>query len=133
MCREHVVRVRDDYAKFQQAGGEVVVVTMGSPAQTARFRERYQLPFPVLSDPQQRAYQAFAVPRGSLAQVAGPGMWLGGLKSLFRAGIGVPQGDPYQLQAAFVVDREGVVQYAHRPRNSVDQPDHDAMLAALRR
>lgn len=131
MCREHVVDVRDDYARFVDAGGDVAVVTMGSPEQTAAFRERNQLPFVCLADPDRKAYTAFHVPRGTTAQVLGPGVWGGGLKAVLRAGVGKPIGDVMQLHASFVVDTEGIVRYAHLPKNSADRPTNDELITAL--
>jgi peroxiredoxin len=134
-CREHLHEVRDEYEKFQAAGGDVVAVTMGTPEQTAAFRASLRLPFLCLADEKQEAYRAFEVPRGSVSQVAGPAVWGAGLKALLRGGIGVPQGDVQQLQSTVVVDSHGVVRYIHRPTNSADNPPNDEivkLLASLR-
>ena len=124
--------MRNDYPQFRSAGGDVAVITLGTPAQVARFRERLSLPFTCLSDPTQEAYRAFSVPRGSVRQIAGPRVWFAGLQAIWRGGLGVPQGDPFQLQSAFVIDRHGTTRFAHRPTTSADLPDHEQMLAAIR-
>ncbi len=105
---------------------------MGSPEQTAAFRQRHDLPFLCLSDPQKRAYQAFRLARGSAWQIAGPANWAGGLKALVRGGVGVPQGDVLQMPGAFVIDPLGRLRYVHYSDKQVDRPSHEAMMAAMR-
>ena len=123
--------MRDDYPRFQTAGGDVVVVTMGTPDQTAAFRDRNRLPFVCLADPERLAYRAFGVPRGTLNQVAGPTVWAGGLKALVRAGVGKPIGDVLQLHGTFVIDTGGVIRFAHLPKHSADRPTNGTLIKQL--
>lgn len=123
--------MRRDYEKFRSAGLDVAAVTMGTPQQAAGFQRRMELPFACFADPHQMAYKAFGVPRGSLAQIAGPAIWGRSLKSLIRWGAGRPVGDPFQLHGAFVVDRDGVIRFIHRPADSADLPNHDDMITAV--
>ena len=102
-----MVNVRDEYPRFEQAGGDVAVVTMATPEQAATFRSSYELPFRLMADPQVEAYRAFGLQRGSVWQVAGPANWAAGLKPFLRHGVGRPVGDPFQLAATFVIDRKG--------------------------
>jgi peroxiredoxin len=126
-----VVDVRDDYARFQQVGGAVAVVTMGSVEQTATFRSQMALPFLCLADPERRAYHAYGLTRGRLSQIAGPAVWLGGLKAIVRGGAGKPVGDVRQLHGSFVIDRNGIVRYIHRPTNSADRPTNDELIGVI--
>lgn len=127
------MRVRDEYERFTEAGGQVAVVTMGRPEQARKFREYYKLPFVLLSDPEQTAYRAFHVPRGGILSVAGPGMWAAGAQSLLKHGLGQIVGDPYQLPGSFVIDRAGKIVFAHRGKSSADVPTNDELLAQLQR
>jgi peroxiredoxin len=132
MCREHVVDVREDYERFLEAGGDVAVVTMGTAEQTAAFRERNQLPFVCLADPERVAYKEFGVPKGTVGQVAGPAVWRGGLKAVVRAGIGKPVGDVLQLHGSFIIDQHGIIRYVHLPRHSADRPTNEELIVELR-
>ena len=125
------MRVRDECERFTAAGGQVAVVTMGSPEQSRKFREHYQLPFVLLSDPQQQAYRAFHVPRGGILSVAGPGMWAAGAQSLLKYGVGQIIGDPYQLPGSFVIDQTGQIAFAQRGKTSADVPTNDELVAVL--
>jgi peroxiredoxin len=130
-CREHLHDVRDEYERFQTAGGQVAAVTMATPEQAGSFRKSQRLPFACLSDEKREAYEAYDVPRGSMLQVAGPGVWGAGLKALVRGGLGVPQGDVQQLQSTVVIDTGGVVRYVHRPKSSAENPTNDEIIALL--
>ncbi len=126
-----MVNVRDEFPRFQQAGGEVAVVAMAEPEQAAAFRSSYELPFRLLADPQRQAYRAFGLQRGSVWTVAGPVNWVAGLKSFVRHGAGIPVGDPFQLAGTFVIDREGIIRYVHHAANSADRPSNAELIAAL--
>lgn len=126
------MRVRDEYERFTAAGGQVAVVTMGGPEQARQFREYYELPFLLLSDPEQVVYRAYHVPRGGLLSVAGPSMWAAGAKSLLNRGVGKIVGDPYQLPGSFVIDRKGKIAFAHRGKTSADVPTNDELVAVLK-
>lgn len=130
-CRAHLADMRDNYARFEQAGGHAAAVAMATPAQAAAFATELKLPFPCLADPDRKTYHEFAAPRGSLWQIAGPGVWGAGLKAVLRGGMAKPVGDVRQLASTFVIDREGIVRFAHRPTDTADRPDDEAMLAVL--
>ncbi len=131
MCREHVVDVRNDYEKFLTTGGDVAVITMGTVEQTVAFRNRNELPMVCLADPERLAYRAYGVRRAGILGVAGPAVWAGGLKATLRAGIGKPIGDVMQMHGSFIVDPASIIRYAHRPKNSADQPTNDELIAEL--
>lgn len=132
LCLEHAVVMREAYSEIQAAGAEVVLVTMDDPDRLHAFKERWQLPFVCLADPKQEGYRAFQVPRGSLWAVAGPAMWWRAIKSLIRRGAGLVSADPMQLPGCFVIDREGVLRFAHRSRHSADWAAPDEILSVLR-
>ena len=98
----------------------MVAVTMGDVQQAAAFRAKHRLQFTCLADPKRQVYRAFQVRRGRFTNIAGPKVWLPGLKSVARAGIGKPVGDIRQLQACFVVAPDGVLRLVHYPNYSSD-------------
>lgn len=132
-CRLEAARLKADAAKFEAAGAEVVLITMSPPADAAEFRRRFELPFCVLSDPNQTAYRAFRVPRGGVPAVMGPQTWGVGLRATLQHGVGTPVGDVWQLSGAYVVDTQGTIGYAHGSQHSADLPDHDALIAAVKK
>ncbi|QDU98422.1 peroxiredoxin-like family protein [Lignipirellula cremea] len=130
LCREQVDDLRRDYADIQKVGG-AAIVTMGTVEQTAAFKANRSLPFPCFSDPDQAAYRAFAVPRGTVVQVAGPAMWGGAIRALCRSGLGKPAGDLRQLQAAFVIAQGGRLELVRYSQHSADVASTQELVAAL--
>ena len=123
--------MQQDYPRFRGAGGEVALVTMGTPEQAAEFRARLQLPFRCLADAARLAYRAYGLPRGGLGAVAGPALWAAGLQALLRHGAGQMIGDPYQLPGSFVIDRAGIIRHAHRATSSADWAPNEELIAVL--
>jgi alkyl hydroperoxide reductase subunit AhpC len=126
-----VVTVRNDFDRFGQAGGKVVAVTMGDVEQAAAFRAKHRLQFSCLADPERQVYKAYQVRQGGLTNIAGPAVWLPGLKSVARAGIGKPVGDIRQLQAGFVVASDGVLRLVHYPDYSSDNLSNAEVIEVL--
>jgi thioredoxin-dependent peroxiredoxin len=61
-CSTEACRFRDEYEAFIQAGADVIGVSSDDPKSHARFREKYRLPFRLMSDPGGAARKAFGVP-----------------------------------------------------------------------
>ena len=130
-CRESASQLKHDYTEIQKHGTEVALVTMGDQEQAAAFANAFSLPFPVFADPQQQLYTAFDVPHGSMNQVLGPQVWLKGLLAMGRCGLSKPQGDLMQLQATYLIDTAGKVQWQYLPKNSADHPELTEIITAI--
>lgn len=130
-CHDHVMNVKLDYDRIRAAGGDATVIVMGGQDQAAGFKERHDLPFVCLSDPNKVAYSAFEAPRGNFWSVAGPKIWIAGLRAILRGGAGKIGDDVHQLQSSFVVDQQQIIRYVHRAKTSADYPDHDQIIATI--
>ena len=108
-----------------------MLVTMNEPALLRTFKQQFQFPFICLSDPKQDAYSAFHCPRGRLRDIIGPVMWWRAIMSLFRHGLGRPRGDVTQLPGSFVIDRDGIIRFAHRSRHSADWASPQQLVDVL--
>ena len=53
-CTAEACSLRDGYAALQEAGYQVIGVSKDSEASHRKFAEKYALPFPLISDPDQR-------------------------------------------------------------------------------
>ena len=126
-----MVDVRKEYERLRDADGELVVVTMGSIEQTDHFRRSFDASFTFLADPEQTAYRAYGLARGTLRQIAGPSVWLPALKALAKGGAGKPVGDVRQMPGSFVIDRQGIIQLAHYPTHQADRPRLDDIVRVL--
>ncbi len=52
---------RDAYKKIQKAGAVVIGVSPDTPERQKKFKDKYDLPFTLLSDPDKKLAQAFEV------------------------------------------------------------------------
>ena len=124
--------MRDDHERFLRAGGQVALVGMGSVEQTAAFQQSQRLPFRCLADPEKIAYRAYGLRQGTLGQIAGPRMWLRGLKAALRGGVGIPVGDVWQMPGTFIIDREGMIRFAHYSTSTVEWPSNNELIGVLK-
>lgn len=83
-CTIEACGFRDAYEHFLEAGAVVIGVSADTDATHETFRQRYKLPFTLLSDPEGRAAELFGVKRS----------------------LGILPG-----RTTFVIDRKGVVRY----------------------
>jgi peroxiredoxin len=115
LCREHLQRIRDAYPAIRARGGGAVVVAFAEPHGAARFGQMNKLPFPILADPTRQAYHAFGLDDGHIAEAFDPAALLRQAAQALRGNI------PYvtsltsagQRGGVFIVDRSGIVRFAH--------------------
>ncbi len=134
ICRQQVLRLRNDRERFERAGMQVVLVGHGGPEDARRFVEARPVPFRVLVDPSRAAYERYGLKRGSISQVFGPQC----VAPMVRAALqpncrqGLPNGgNVMQMPGAFVVDTAGVLLLAHRGATIADNPTTGQLLASL--
>lgn len=58
-CTAEACDFRDNYAKLQQAGYDLVGISPDAPTKNARFREKENLNFPLLSDTDHKVAEQF--------------------------------------------------------------------------
>ncbi len=96
-------------AELELAGARVVAISVDSPTNEAKTQAEHGVPFPMLSDPDLRAHQAFKVVHETgteeRAALAGFGVDLAQHSGRGHQSFAVP--------AIFLVDREGVIRFAH--------------------
>jgi hypothetical protein len=121
--------------KGRAAGGEgflpVLFVAMGSPGEVGTFVEGLWPGARVISDPEQRLYRAFDVPRAGLGQLLGPKVWACGIRAIAKGHKGSkPVGDVMQMPAFMVLDGDKAV-WRHVPKHAADHPDFGAVVGEL--
>ena len=107
-CTTQACGIRDVYAEFERAGAVVLGVSPDSEASHVKFREKYDLPFALLADPEHEVAELY-------------GVW-GEKKYMGRTYLGVQR-------TTFVIDAGGTVK---RVLENVKPATHaDDVLAAL--
>ncbi|MCQ2341291.1 MAG: peroxiredoxin [Paludibacteraceae bacterium] len=103
-CTAEACDLRDNYQRFLSLGYQVFGVSKDSADSHVRFRDKFQLPFPLLSDPTTQMMQAF-------------GAW-GEKKNYGKVSMGT-------LRSTFVFNEQGVLIYRV---TKVDTKNHTAQL-----
>jgi peroxiredoxin len=138
---ERIERLRDEYAGYVEAGLEVVVVAPGEIERVVAYKDRYQLPSPVLADPDYRTHKAFGLSHWSREQALydAPDEFCNlndDTAQRFAASrreMGrIMVDDPWMQSAEFVVDTTGVVRVAYLYNYCEDFPDPRVFLTAAR-
>jgi peroxiredoxin len=128
------VQLRDDRERFDEAGARVALIALGPHTRAQLFCDERHVPFECLSDPTQRAYAAYGLEQGTARQIFSPRIYLRYAQALLKNDVEVAKasGDDWrQMPGTFVIDRSGVIRYAHRNRDVADNPPNDALLEAL--
>jgi thioredoxin-dependent peroxiredoxin len=60
-CTRQACGIRDAWDEFERRGAVVLGVSSDTQAAQARFRAKYELPYPVLADPDHVAGEAYSV------------------------------------------------------------------------
>ncbi|MGN1239323.1 MAG: peroxiredoxin [Paludibacteraceae bacterium] len=103
-CTAEACNLRDNYHSFLANGYKVYGVSKDSQKSHVNFRSKYELPFPLLSDPSTEMLQAF-------------GAW-GEKKMYGKTSFGT-------LRKTFVIDEQGIIT---RIIDKVDTKNHAAQL-----
>lgn len=109
VCTAELCSVRDNYKRYEGFSAQPIGISGDSLFTLAKFKEEQSLNFPLLSDFNKEASTAY----GALYEQFGFGM------------RGVSK------RAAFVIDEEGVIQYAEVLDNAGLQPDFEAIEKVL--
>jgi thioredoxin-dependent peroxiredoxin len=107
-CTKQARGLRDEYAEFEKRGAVILGVSPDDEASHVKFRDKYQLPFTLLADPEHTASEAY-------------GVW-GERNYMGRTYMGI-------TRSTFVIDSDGNVSKAMR---GVKPDTHaEKVLAAL--
>ena len=60
-CTAEACNLRDNYARFQNEGYEILGVSPDSPSKHVKFIDKYDLPFPLLADEDHAVAEAYGV------------------------------------------------------------------------
>ncbi len=111
VCTEELCTMRDNMKTYERLNARVLGVSVDSPFTLDKFKSEQELNFPLLSDFNKEASRAYDA-----------------IYENFVFGL---QG--VSKRSAFVIDQEGVVQYAEVLESAGDLPDFSAIKETLTR
>jgi hypothetical protein len=127
--------VADQFREFQELGVGVLAISMSRPEPLVRYLAERPLPFPLLADPERKAYAAFELGRTSWSRFMRPGIAWRYTKAVLRGGKlrGIPEGeDALQTGGDFLVDRDRRLLWAYASPDPTDRPAVDGLLKVIR-
>jgi peroxiredoxin len=128
-----VAQLRQKKQHFDQAGAQVVLVGMGTPEESAAFEMKFDIPFPLISDPKRQLYQAFGLKHVSTLGLLSPSVAFKGILAITQGHtVGVPVGDVRQLPGVFIINTDGRIVYSYFANDPSDHPAPDTILEALK-
>lgn len=135
LCQYDMLLLKEQYAKIHAVSGQAKVVLQSDPALLAEELGSPDVyPFEIICDPDGTLYNLFEVnPAASMAELGG-GKVMEKIKAAKDRGLthGRYEGVEEQLPAAFVIDDNMCVTYAHYGTNGADIPDVDEMAELLK-
>jgi peroxiredoxin Q/BCP len=114
-CRSQVQQVADRYEDFRERDAEVVSIVPEPAAKVREWQASYDLPYPLLSDPDAEVAAAYDQPVRF------------GILGRFSDFLG-------RMPEVVIVDRRGeepTVPYVHQGRSTFDRPDVEEILTEL--
>lgn len=109
-CTQELCAVRDDIAKYTNTNAQVLGISVDSVYALAKYKEEQSLNFPLLSDFNKEASEAYAIIYDSFTVMNMKGV---------------------SKRSAFIIDKQGIVQYAEVLENASDIPNFDAINQKL--
>jgi peroxiredoxin len=109
VCTTELCNVRDNIALYNNANAQVLGISVDSPFTLAKFKAEQNLNFPLLSDFNKTASADYG--------------------AIYESFIGWMNG--VSKRSAFVVDKEGVIQYAEVLESAGDLPNFEAINTKL--
>ena len=109
-CTAELCATRDDIASYNNANAQVFGISVDSLFTLGKFKEEQRLNFPLLSDFNKEVSAQFGCIYDSFTDM--------GMKGVSK-------------RSAFIIDKEGVIQYAEVLESAGDLPDFDAINTKL--
>jgi peroxiredoxin len=126
-CNSEIHALTTAYPEYQERGVSPVAVSVDKPDAEAKMKATYTIPFPVLSDSDAAVIEAFHVvnhvDNDTLAKMKGFGVDLESYSGKTHHEIAIP--------ALFLIDRTGIVRWAHSDPDIKVRPSTAQILAAV--
>ncbi len=118
--------MRHSYPAVRELNAEALAIAAVDAGSLSAFARELALPFPALSDAGEQVYSAFGLGKGIVIR---PRTVLTVVRLAWRARrLYRPVGDVMQVGGDFLVDRNGVIRYAHRSEDPSDRPEVGDLL-----
>ena len=126
-CNFQIRELTTAFGEYERRGIRPVAISVDCVEESRKTQETYSIPFPVLSDPDLAAHRAFRVIHhaedAEVARLRGFGMDLERSSGRRHHDIAIP--------SLFVIDKQGIVRWAHADPDYKVRPSTQQILAAI--
>lgn len=114
VCEKELCSTRDSMKDYEQLDAEVLAISVDSPFALKLWNDKHNFSFNLLSD-----FNKEVAPKyGAFYEVFAPGKF--DYKGVAK-------------RSAFVIDKNGIIQYAEVLENAGEEPNYDAIKEALKK
>lgn len=114
VCEKELCSTRDSMKDYENLNAQVFAISVDSPFSQKLWVDKHNFNFPLLSDFNKEVSQLY----GAFYDVWLPGKW--DLKGVSK-------------RSAFVVDKNGIIQYAEVLENAGEEPNYNAIKEVLQK
>ena len=126
-CNGQVRELAVNYPKLKAAGVQPVLISVDAPDKTAALSRQYEIPFPVLSDPDLLAHRQFNVllelDQNTLKKYRDYGIDLSAWSGR--------QHNTIAVASVFVIDQQGRVLASHATADYAERPSIEQLLTLI--
>ena len=135
LCRYEMILLKEQYEKIAATGGQVVFVLQSDPDLLARNVTEKEYPFWIVADPEQKIYKALEIEGAEDLKNAVDEKALKKIQGAKKLGLahGEYEGNEQQLPAAFVIEPDLTVTYAHYAKTLGDTPEVEEFAELLKK
>ncbi|SRR5690606_13339197 len=106
---------------------------MGEPKHARHFCGKLAPSITCFTDETTLPYETYGLQQGKRGELMSPAVVAASVRALARGSSqGKPIGDAKMLPGTFIVDRQGVIQYAYYSKHAGDHPRIDDLIAAAK-
>ena len=134
-CQLDLLSYCEEYARFREKNAQILLVLQSAPETLRQQTLAKEVPFHLISDPQQEVYHLYDVkPAASMLKMLRlNGKLLKKASALMKRKLkhGAYEGNEQQLPALFILDGNRTVLHAHYAAHLSDMPDVEELLTLL--
>jgi peroxiredoxin len=133
MCRDWLAQLEQHRVKLEAEGLQVIAVGVGSPGHAAKVCGKLAPGLTCYTDAEGVPHRLYGAGRGKVLDALKPQQWANIARAASHGQMqGTATGDVAILGATFIVDRAGIIRYAHYDRIAGDNAPLEEILGAAR-
>ena len=119
------------HGQIEAAGLRLQAIGLGEPKHARHFCGKLAPHITCHVDQDKKAYATYGLRQAGLTEMMNPAMYLASARAIASGQVqGEATGDTWMLPGTFIIDGEGIVQYAYYSRHAGDHPEISEMLKA---